>query len=106
MNQLKIGMLSNHRTGEPHFGQCDGGDERLIFSGTRQITTFKKLPKQAPITAIKKAKAQRTNTVISNQLDKDEGNSVGRNSCVNGGWALRRRRIDPENVHNGPAFAC
>jgi hypothetical protein len=57
--------LSNGRTRAPHFGQCDGGEIKLIPSGTRQITTLKKLPNAAPKTAIQPTKIAKNAAVIA-----------------------------------------
>ena len=44
MIQPNTGTLSNQRIGCLQAGQCDGGRIRLIPSGSRYTTTFRKLP--------------------------------------------------------------
>src|SRR3954447_8411491 len=44
-------MFSRGLMRSPQFGQCDGGETIDSPRGTRQMTTFRKLPKQAPRSA-------------------------------------------------------
>jgi hypothetical protein len=44
-------MLSRGLIRSPQFGQCDGGDTIDSLRGTRQTTTLRKLPTQAPRSA-------------------------------------------------------
>jgi hypothetical protein len=48
MSQLRRGILSYQRMGDPHWGQCEPG--LMIDSplGTREMQTFRKLPKRRP----------------------------------------------------------
>src|SRR3954447_10644590 len=50
-SQETIGTLSRARIRSPQFGQCDGGETIDSPRGTRQMTTFRKLPMQAPRSA-------------------------------------------------------
>jgi hypothetical protein len=42
-------MLSRALMRSPQFGQCDGGETIDSPRGTRQMTTFRKLPAHAPM---------------------------------------------------------
>src|SRR4051812_8738973 len=44
-------MLSRALIRSPQFGQCDGGETIDSLRGTRQMTTFRKLPMHAPRSA-------------------------------------------------------
>src|SRR5689334_4366022 len=48
--QPRTGMLSYHGSSFSHLGQCDGGVTSDSPRGSRQTTTFKKLPMHAPST--------------------------------------------------------
>jgi hypothetical protein len=48
------GRLSYHLRSLPHLGQCDGGETIDSPRGSRQTTTFKKLPTHVPIAKRKK----------------------------------------------------
>jgi len=51
MSHETIGMLSRGLIRSPQFGQCDGGATIDSPRGTRQMTTFRKLPAHAPKSA-------------------------------------------------------
>src|SRR5215212_10201980 len=50
-NHENIGMLSRALIWCPQPGQCDAGETIDSPRGTRQITTLRKLPQQAPMSA-------------------------------------------------------
>jgi hypothetical protein len=49
MSHETIGMLSRGLIRTSQLGQCDGGETIDSPRGTRQMTTFRKLPAAAPI---------------------------------------------------------
>src|SRR3954467_8489092 len=51
-------MLSYHRSGVLHFGQCEPGETSDSSRGKRQTTTFKKLPTHAPRAKRKRMKVR------------------------------------------------
>jgi hypothetical protein len=58
-----MGILSKGLMGVLQESQWDAGLIKLIFPGTRCITTFKKLPKEAP-RIIRKKKAMGSGIVV------------------------------------------
>ena len=55
MNQLRIGMLSNHAMGRPH-AQCERGVTMDFSAGMRWMQTLRKLPTIVPSTNTKTGK--------------------------------------------------
>ena len=54
LDPAENGTLSYHVSGLSHLGQCDGGETSDSSRGSRQTTTFRKLPMHAPSAKRKK----------------------------------------------------